>query len=201
MSSAERRYAGIGGSPSSTFSSLSRSMSPNRSIRRAQSLLGRDAGCCGGGLRGARQTSAQAPRHGLERHLRGVRTGRPEEPQGQALSVYRVRTPQQRRRQRRTRDARAGMLRWLELRANAETDGEAHGALWDELKSAQEEAGRKHTAGAGATTKPACTPSGHDNGGAGAPSTAPAGAGTPRDGPGTDRPEGGALRGHEKRSS
>ena len=69
---------------------------------------------------------------------------------------------------------RARTRRWLELRANAETDGEAHKALWDELKHAREEAGRKHTGGAGATT--------------------------PRDGPATDGADGGAPRGHEESS-
>ena len=50
---------------------------------------------------------------------------------------------------------RARTLRWLKLRANAETDGEAHGGLWDELKTAREEAGRKHTGRAGVITKSA----------------------------------------------
>ena len=89
---------------------------------------------------------------------------------------------------------RARALRWLELRANAETDGEAHKALWDELKTRREAHGM-NTGRAGATTKPACASSGEDNGGAGAPSTAPASVGTPRDGPGTGGAEGGAHRG------
>ena len=91
---------------------------------------------------------------------------------------------------------RARTLRWLELRANTEADGEAYKALWDELK-ARRKAHGTNTGGAGATTKPACVPSGQDNGGAGAPSKAPAGAGTPPDGSGTDSAEGRALRGHE----
>ena len=69
---------------------------------------------------------------------------------------------------------RARTLRWLKLRAGAANDGEAHKALWDELKHAREEAGRKHTGGAGATT--------------------------PRDGPATDGADGGAPRGHEESS-
>ena len=51
-----------------------------------------------------------------------------------------------------------------------------------------------------ATTKPACASSGEDNGGADAPSSAPAGAGTPRDGPAAGGLDGGAGRGHEERS-
>ena len=94
---------------------------------------------------------------------------------------------------------RGRALRWLKLRANADTDGEAHKALWDELK-AKRGAHSKNTGGAGATTKPACAHSGHDHGGAGAPSTALAGTGTPRNSPETDCPEGGVLRGHEERS-
>ena len=63
-------------------------------------------------------------------------------------------------------------LRWLALRAMADTEGQAHQALWKELKAARDRARGNDTGRAGAIAKPACAPSGHDNGGAGAPSAA-----------------------------
>ena len=95
---------------------------------------------------------------------------------------------------------RGRALRWLALRRTVATDGEAHKALRREIEAARERGQSTTPAGAEAITKPACAAPEQDNGGAGAPSTAPARAGTPRDGPEADCPAGAAARGHEERS-
>ena len=76
---------------------------------------------------------------------------------------------------------RTWALRRLVLHRVSGADEEAHKALCEELKANRGEARNNESGRAEAITKPACAQSGHDNGGAGAPSTGKACAGTPRD--------------------
>ena len=70
-----------------------------------QSVLESDTGCSRRCARSPGRTGLEASRHGLERDLRGMRAHRRGKPQGQALSVHRVRARERRRCERRTHHA------------------------------------------------------------------------------------------------